>query len=325
MRRAGSPSADDGAQDGPGVRSPGRSRLRRAAQWAVLTAGLAVMTTGCSVDEVLRFGWPEGVTPEANAMRELWTWSAVAALAVGAIVWGLTAWTVAFHRRKAGASELPRQFQYNLPLEIVLTVVPLVIVAVLFYFTVVVQNTVDRAATGNELKVDVTAFQWNWEFVYPDSRQPNGLPVATVGTTSAVPLLVLPTDRPVAFIQHSEDVVHSFWVPAFHFKRDVLPRPEKNDQNNTWVIAGIDRPGSFVGRCAEYCGSYHSMMNFEVRALPGALFDRYMQLRQTVNPATGKGFTAADALVAMNCGELCNPSSVTTQVFNPDPTTRLAF
>ena len=312
--------------DGTALRRPGRpSRVRRAVQVAGLAVVVAVLSTGCSVDEVLRFGWPVGVTPEAAEMRTLWTWAAVAALVVGAIVWGLTAWTVTFHRRRAGASELPRQFQYNLPLELVLTVIPLIIVAVLFYFTVVVQNTVDRNATGNELKVAVTGFQWNWEFAYPDSRQPNGLPISTVGTTSAVPLLVLPTNRPIAFTQRSEDVIHSFWVPEFHFKRDVFPYPEKNDQKNTWVISQIDRPGSFVGRCAEYCGSYHAMMNFEVRALPPQLFDQYMQIRSTLNPATGQGYTAADALARMNCGELCNPEAVSTRIFNPDPTSRLAF
>ncbi|NYD35884.1 cytochrome c oxidase subunit II [Actinomycetospora corticicola] len=266
-----------------------------------------------------------GVTPEAGMMRELWTWSAIAALVVGVIVWGLTAWTVAFHRRKAGASELPRQFQYNLPLELVLTVIPLVIVAVLFYFTVVVQNVVDRQPAGNELKVDVVAFQWNWEFAYPEARTPDGTPVATVGTTEDVPLLVLPTDRPISFTQHAEDVIHSFWVPEFLFKRDVMPDPEKNDQKNTWVIERIERPGAFVGRCAEYCGSYHSMMNFEVRALPGNLFDQYMQLRQSLNPQTRQPYSAAEALQTMNCGELCSPTATTTRPFNPNPTDRLAF
>ncbi|WP_285591814.1 cytochrome c oxidase subunit II [Actinomycetospora sp. NBRC 106378] len=305
--------------------TPRRRRLTRAAQLTGLGVVTALMTTGCSFQDAIRFGWPVGVTPEAGMMRELWTWSAIAALVVGVIVWGLTAWTVAFHRRKAGASELPRQFQYNLPLELVLTVIPLVIVAVLFYFTVVVQNVVDRQPAGNELKVDVVAFQWNWEFAYPESRTPAGQPVATIGTTEDVPLLVLPTDRPISFTQHSEDVIHSFWVPEFLFKRDVMPDPEKNDQKNTWVIERIERPGSFVGRCAEYCGSYHSMMNFEVRALPGNLFDQYMQLRQSLNPQTRQPYSAAEALQQMNCGELCSPTATTTRPFNPNPTDRLAF
>jgi cytochrome c oxidase subunit 2 len=299
--------------------------VTRAVQLAVLAGAVAIFSTGCTVQDVIRFGWPVGVTPEATMMRELWTWSAIAALAVGVIVWGLTAWTVAFHRRKPGDSELPRQFQYNLPLELVLTAVPLIIVAVLFYFTVIVQNVVDREPTGNELKIDVVAFQWNWDFEYPGTRQPTGQPVSTVGTTAEVPLLVLPTDRPISFTQRSEDVIHSFWIPEFLFKRDVLPDPEKNDQKNVWVISKIDQPGAFVGRCAEYCGSYHSMMNFEVRALPGNLFDQYMQLRQSTNAATGQPYTAAEALARMNCGPLCTPTAVTTHPFNPDPTTRLAF
>lgn len=329
MRRAASvaqagevPSRQDQRGRGSARRT---RRVTRALQLAVLAGAVAIFSTGCSVQDVIRFGWPVGVTPEATMMRTLWTWSAIAALAVGVIVWGLTAWTVAFHRRKAGDSELPRQFQYNLPLELVLTVVPLIIVAVLFYFTVVVQNVVDRQPAGNELKVDVVAFQWNWDFEYPGTRQPTGQPVSTVGTTAEVPLLVLPTERPISFTQRSEDVIHSFWIPEFLFKRDVLPDPEKNDQKNVWVIDKIEQPGSFVGRCAEYCGSYHSMMNFEVRALPGNLFDQYMRLRQSTNTDTGQPYTAAEALARMNCGPLCSPTAVTTHPFNPDPTTRLAF
>ena len=299
--------------------------MRRIVGLAVAVTAVAVTTSGCSVDEVLRFGWPIGVTPEATQMQTLWTWSAVAALIVGVLVWGATAWTVAFHRKRAGESELPRQFQYNLPLELVLTVIPLIIVAVLFYFTVVVQNNVTRDATGDELKVDVTAFQWNWEFAYPETRAPNGQPVSTVGTTSSVPILVLPTDRPIAFTQQSQDVIHSFWVPDFLFKRDVFPYPEANDQKNTWVIQRIDHPGAFVGRCAEFCGAYHSMMNFEVRALPPNLFDDFLRIRTQINPQTGQGYTTHEALATMNCGELCIPQAVTTHPFNPDPTARQAF
>lgn len=329
MRRAASvaQAGEVPSAPGQGGRGPRRRtrRVARALQLGVLVGAVAIFSTGCSVQDVIRFGWPVGVTPEAAMMRTLWTWSAIAALVVGVIVWGLTAWTVAFHRRKAGDSELPRQFQYNLPLEVVLTVIPLIIVAVLFYFTVVVQNVVDRQPAGNELKVDVVAFQWNWDFEYPGTRVPTGAPVSTVGTTAEVPLLVLPTERPISFTQRSEDVIHSFWIPEFLFKRDVMPDPEKNDQKNVWVIDKIEQPGSFVGRCAEYCGSYHSMMNFEVRALPGNLFDQYMQLRQSTNTATGQPYTAAEALARMNCGPLCSPTAVTTHPFNPDPTERLAF
>jgi cytochrome c oxidase subunit 2 len=311
-------------RDGTPVRSR-TGRVRRVVGLAVAAAAVAVTTSGCSVDEVLRFGWPVGVTPEAAQMRTLWTGAAIAALVVGALVWGATAWTVAFHRKKAGASDLPRQFQYNLPLELVLTVLPLIIVAVLFYFTVVVQNVVDRTPAGNELQINITAFQWNWEFTYPQTPGPNGLPASVVGTTQSVPILVLPTDRPIQFTQQSQDVIHSFWVPEFLFKRDVFPDPATNDQKNTWVIDRIERPGAFVGRCAEFCGAYHSMMNFEVRALPPAQFDQFLRLRTQINPLTGQGYTTNDALAAMNCGELCNPQSITTRVLETNPQAQQAF
>ncbi len=75
-------------------------------------------------------------------MRELWTWSVIAALVMGVLVWGLTFWAVIFHRKKKDSPEFPRQTAYNVPLELAYTAVPFVIIAVLFYFTVIVQNHV---------------------------------------------------------------------------------------------------------------------------------------------------------------------------------------
>jgi len=115
-------------------------------------------------------------------------------------------------------------------------------------------------------------------------------------------------------------------VPEFNFKRDVFPYPEKNQQDNTFQNS-IDREGSFVGRCAELCGTYHSGMNFEVRALSPERFDDYMRLRVSTNEDTDKPYTAAEALTQLgkddpSCGELCSPTAVTTSPFNSDRTAR---
>jgi cytochrome c oxidase subunit 2 len=297
---------------------------RRAVQLAGLVLLVVPLTTGCSVEEVLRFGWPVGVTPQAESMRQLWTWSAIAALVVGAVTWGAMFWAVAFHRKRKGDESLPRQTQYNLPLEVTFTVIPTIIVAVLFAFTVNVQNYVDTDVADPDLRVDVTAFQWNWEFEYPDAPTPDGQPVSTLGTSETIPLLVLPTERRIEFSQRSNDVIHSFFVPEFLFKRDVFPLPEVNDQDNVWQIDSIDREGAFVGRCAELCGTYHAMMNFEVRALSPALFDQWLALRQQTNPATGAPYTAGEALQQLGCGELCTPEAYTTYPFNTDRTLRSA-
>lgn len=300
------------------MRDEVRTRVGRAAKFAVALAALAIATTGCSVVDVLRMGWPVGVTPQAEAMQSLWIWSVVAALVVGVIVWGLMLWAVVFHRRKPGDDELPRQFQYNFPLEIAYTVIPFVIVSALFGFTVYVQNYVDTDMPNPDVRVDVTAFQWNWEFRYADQTDAAGKTVSTLGTSSEIPILVLPTDRRIQFTLASTDVVHSFFVPDFLFKRDVFPRPEKNDTDNVFQIDKIDQEGAFVGRCAELCGSYHAFMNFEVRALRPELYEQYLALRKSVNPVSGSTYTTAEALAVLGCGQWCAPRAITTSPFPTD-------
>ncbi|MDN5859504.1 MAG: cytochrome c oxidase subunit II [Pseudonocardia sp.] len=290
-----------------------------------LAAGSVPFLTACGIEDVIRFGWPGGITPQAEAMRQLWTWSAIAALIIGAITWGAMFWAVVFHRKKAGESDevLPRQTQYNLPLEIAFTVIPTIIVAVLFGFTVLVQNYV-TADEPTDMNVDIVAKQWNWEFAYPGQTTPDGEKVATIGTSDVIPILVLPTNRSITFDQHSLDVVHSFFVPEFLFKLDVFPMPERNDQDHTWRISEIEREGAFVGRCAELCGSYHSQMNFEVRALSPDKYDQWIGFRKQLNPATGAPYTAGEALAAVGCADWCQPTAITTYPFANDRTQRSA-
>nr|NIL79693.1 cytochrome c oxidase subunit 2 [Rhodococcus kroppenstedtii] len=340
------------AQRGEGS---GRRRTRRVGLVASLSLA-AVMLSGCGIDNaVLRFGWPSGVTPQADRMRELWTWSVIAALIMGVIVWGLTFWTVAFHRKKKDSPDFPRQTAYNVPLELFYTAVPFVIIAVLFYFTVVVQNYVHEKQDNPDVVVDVTAFQWNWKFGYRTVDLKDGRPlydgtdtereaaaeaagtpaeegegqvhgreksdqsylnyneVETVGTSNEIPVLVLPTGKRIEFEIASSDVIHSFWVPEFLFKRDVLPNPKENHSDNVFQISEIDREGAFVGRCAEMCGSYHAMMNFEVRAVSPEAFENYMDARRD-------GQTNAQALESIGQA----PRATSTSPFNTDRTVKSA-
>ena len=302
-------------------------RVARLLEVAGLVGLVAVLATGCSVSELVAFGWPEGVTEQAEQMRTLWTWSVIASLVVGVTVWALILWPVAFHRRRT--DELPRQFQYNLPLEIVYTALPIVIVTGLFYFTVTTQNFVQDEVEDPDVRVRVVGFQWNWEFQYLQDEAGSdgqfdplqtevGTPVSTVGSSNTIPILVVPTDRVVEYHVESKDVIHSFFVPDFLFKRDVFPQPEKNDSDNVFQTT-VEEEGAFVGRCAELCGTYHSTMNFELRALPVDLFERYLDLKAQTNPVTQQPYTTADALSELGCGELCTPQAVTTR---PLDTTR---
>ncbi|MEO5834290.1 MAG: cytochrome c oxidase subunit II [Nakamurella sp.] len=300
------------------------SRLRRFTLAGGL-AGASVLLSGCSLADLPRFGWPEGHTDEGARMQYFWSAMFCAALVIGVLVWGLMFWSFAMHRKKKGSPLYPKQTKENLPLEIVYTAIPMVLVMVIFYFTVTTENQVLKMSANPDVTVNVTAFKWNWDFSYQGSTSPDApagatgkdAEVHTVGSSSEIPMLVLPTNKIIQYQLESKDVIHSFWVPDFLFKRDVFPYPEANQVDNGDKFQNtITVEGPMVGRCAELCGQYHSMMNFEVRAMPDNLFNQYLELRQTVNPATGRGYTNFDALTAMNCGELCAPTATTTPTFD---------
>jgi cytochrome c oxidase subunit II len=279
---------------------------------------LALMLTlgACSTsqwDKAFGFGWPEGLTTQSHAVRGLWTWSIVAALAVGVLVWGLIFWCCIAYRRRDG--ELPRQTKYNLPIEALYTVVPFIIVAVLFYYTAVTQSFVTTTTPQADTTVSVTAFKWNWQFAYDDRQDPRTkTAVYTIGTSNEIPILVVPQNQNVRFRVNSNDVIHSFWIPDTLFKRDVFPSATKN-QNNQFQI----RPevlGTYVGRCAEFCGTYHSQMNFELRVVSPSDYQRYLSaLASFGNEDLDR---QAKALTAIG-----QPAQATTTYpFNPDRTAR---
>ncbi len=255
-----------------------------------------VLLSGCSREEAARFGWPKGITPQAEQMRQLWTWSVVAALVVGAIVWALIFWCVVRYRKRG--ENLPVQTRFNAPLEVLYTVAPILIVLVLFYYTAVTQSYVDTQSGRPDVTVNVVASKWKWTFEYPDYKTSGPQPktISTVGSTEGTPVLVLPVDKRVRFTEQSTDVIHSFWVPELLFKRDVIP-----GRTNSFEVT-IDKVGAYVGRCAELCGTYHSSMNFELRAVTWQQYQDFVAKKKTE-------MSTADALRAI--GE--KPYAITTK------------
>jgi cytochrome c oxidase subunit 2 len=253
-------------------------------------------------------------------MEEFWSASFTAALLVGVVVWGLMFWAFIVYRKRKNGPLYPKQTKENLPLELIYTIVPFIMVGVLFYFTVTTENFALQTQADPDVTVDVTAFKWNWDFGYEGTNVPDGGEVHTIGNSEEVPLLVLPVNKVIQYQLRSKDVIHSFWTIDFLFKRDVFPYPEQNQTENIFQNT-IDTTGAFVGRCAELCGTYHSSMNFEVRAVPQGIYDAYIGLRQANNPVTGQPYTAADALRKVgnddpSCGQLCAPLATTTYPLN---------
>lgn len=252
-----------------------RGRLRRPVGLAVALAATVLLTAGCTAREAYEntfsLGFPQPATKEAEKIYELWLGSVAAATVVGLFVSALIMWAVFRYRRRS--DELPAQIRYNLPIEVLYTVVPFVIIAVLFYYTAITQNFVNRLTPedegGADVNIGVVGFQWNWTFRYDDED------VQTTGDQRSPAVLVLPTETKIRFTETSPDVIHSFYVPAFLFKRDVIP-----GRANTFEIE-ITKEGEYIGRCAELCGEKHSAMNFLVRAVPMEKYEQYVaQLKQ---------------------------------------------
>jgi cytochrome c oxidase subunit 2 len=219
-------------------------------------------------------------------MYDLWIASTIAALAVGVFVWGLIFWCVIRYRKRS--DELPVQTRFNMPMETLYTVTPILIVAVLFYYTAIVQTDVDKMSRNPDQVVEVVAFKWNWQFNYRDGVGPEADTVAsTLGTDDVIPLLVLPTGKKVRFEETSRDVIHSFWVPEMLFKRDVFPGNVRNSFEVT-----LDKEGRYVGRCAELCGTYHAFMQFELVVVSPQRFDQYLAAKRG-------GASTADAMAAI--------------------------
>ena len=224
------------------------------------------MTLAACGDDGPSFGAPRGASEQGEDIFRLWQGSVWAAAFVGALVWGLIIFAMVRYRRRS--DELPTQTNANIPLEILYTVTPLVVVAVLFAFTWRTQERVDDVKGEPALTVEVTAFQWQWRFHYKEAD------IEVVGTPEEDPVMVVPSGTSVRLDLRSTDVQHSFYVPAFLFKRDTVP-----GLTNV-VELEVVKAGRYDGRCAEFCGLLHDRMDFVVEAVDRAEFDRWVASRQ---------------------------------------------
>ncbi|MGS2618383.1 aa3-type cytochrome oxidase subunit II [Micromonospora sp. LZ34] len=285
----------------PGAGGRRRRGAGRLAGLGLGGAALLVLLTGCDVGAAFDgFGWPQGgISAESRRMYDLWIASCIAALAVGVFVWGLIFWCVVRYRKRG--NELPVQTRYNMPMEFLYTIAPILIVSVLFYYTAIVQTDVNKTTKNPDVTVEVVAFKWNWQFNYRDGQGQDANTVAsTLGTSEVIPILVLPSNRSIRFEETSRDVIHSFWVPEMLFKRDVMPGKIRN----VFEVSSLETEGAYVGRCAELCGSYHAFMNFELRVVSPEKYDQFLAAKQD-------GKSTQEALTAI--GE--EPYAQTTRPF----------
>jgi len=264
------------------LRAPGGAP-RIGLRLAVGAGAAGLLTSGCSARSVYEttfgVGFPHPVTEQGQTTYDLWLGSSAAAAAVGLFVWLLIAFAGFRYRKKS--EDLPRQVRYNLPIEVLYTVVPFVIIAVLFFYTAVGENKVNALTRNPDVTIGVVGEQWNWQFHYTDAG------VQTTGVPGTPAQLVLPVGKRVRFVETSPDVIHSFWVPKFLFKRDVVP-----GRMNTFEIT-VTKMGTYVGRCAELCGEKHDRMDFSVNVVSDADYQSYLTKLKADPSAADNGVTAA--------------------------------
>ncbi|WP_448060991.1 aa3-type cytochrome oxidase subunit II [Cellulomonas hominis] len=258
------------------AQNPRRNR-RTALRGAGLLAVLALALTGCSAQAQRGFlpGSSDAeVTDQTGRIANLWVGSWIAALIVGVLTWGLILWCVAVYRKRKDDDQLPVQLRYHVPLEIMYVILPIIMVGVLFYYTARDMSAIEDNTAEPDLTVQVIGKQWSWDFNYlDDDVYDTGQQAQHIGTTGVLaeqPTLYLPVDERVRFVLDSRDVIHSFWVPAFLYKKDMIPGRTNEFQVTPQAI------GEYRGKCAELCGEEHSSMLFNVKVVTRAEYDQHM-------------------------------------------------
>jgi cytochrome c oxidase subunit II len=248
----------------------GAGRRRRGASATIGAALVALAVAGCL---------PAPQTEQAKAVTTLY-WVAMAiAAAIAVVVFGTATWAILRHRAKPGAPP-PDQTHGSLRVEVIWTAIPVLIILGLFGGTLAVLSVVDAHSPNPAVELRVEAFRWGWTFTYPDAG------VEVSGVSPGGPEAVLPVGEPLRVVVTSHDVVHSFFVPVFLFKRDAIPGRESSFDFT------IDEPGTYGGQCAEFCGIYHSKMPFTIRAVSPAEFQAWLARQPRAAAASGSRATS---------------------------------
>ena len=221
-------------------------RRAPAARWFALAA-LVLLAAGCA---------PQSVTEEGQAVYGLYNLFLYIAAVVFVVVSGLVIWSVVRYRRRD--DELPTQTHGNNKLELTWTLIPTVIVLVLFVFTLQAQDRVLDQSGEADVDITVTAFQWSWRFTY------EGTGAEIVGSPETIPEMVVPVGQTIRVKLISADVVHTFYVPQTLFKRQAIPGTE-NEFDLTFEKVGL-----YHCQCTQFCGLQHPDIVFRVRVVsPG--------------------------------------------------------
>jgi cytochrome c oxidase subunit 2 len=249
----------------------------RAPAGAAVLAGTLLLSS-CRLPN---FGAPDAASEQGGHVVGLWQGFFLAAVAVTLVVWVPLAFVLLKYRRGNDDDTVPSQRAYIIPLEIAYTVVPVLIVAVLFFFSVRTEQEVTSVSSKPAVEVDVIGFQWGWQFRYA------GEGFTVDAPPGEKPELVLPVGAPSNLELVTTDVNHSFWVPRFLSKRDLIPGVDNE------ITVTPTEVGTHEGRCAEFCGLDHWRMAFTVRVVPMAEYRDWVAGQQAAGGTASSASSAS--------------------------------
>ena len=201
---------------------------------------------------------------------------------VFSIVLVMLGYSVWKYRAKPGDESDGEPIHGNAKLEVTWTAIPTVIVLFGAVYSWIVLGDIETKASDS-LRLDVTAQQFEWTFNYP---QPNGKVVSSK-------TLVVPEGRQLDLHLTALDVIHSFWVPEWRIKRDLVPAGEGGNDIDNVVPVTPNRLGTYNVVCTELCGYGHATMRALVRVVPEEEFDRWLSSQEPVEPQAGTPTGAA--------------------------------
>ncbi|MDH4333989.1 MAG: cytochrome c oxidase subunit II [Chloroflexota bacterium] len=219
---------------------------------------------------------PEPETREAKEVYLLYNIVLVMGLVVFVGVEGFIVYAIVRYRRRD--DRLPTQMHGNNLIELVWTAIPTVIVLVLFVLSTLTLTSISTRAANPGVTIEVTGFQWQWTFHYLDGDGDAANDVSVTGSPATPPVMVVPVGEPIRLILRSADVIHSFYVPAFLVKRDVIPLGEGAPNELEFTVSD---PGTYAGQCAEFCGLLHARMTFSVEGVTPAEYDAWFAAAQS--------------------------------------------
>ena len=251
--------------------------MKNPSKWLAVPAatGIVLLLTGCT-DQLARGFLPgvSGVTNHTDRITGLWTTAWIILWLVGIIAWALMGWAILVYRRRKGETGIPAQLRYNNPIEVLFTVIPFILVIGFFAFTARDIAAIEQPTENPDVVIQVIGKQWSWDFNYVDANvYDSGIQAQFDGQTGVpetLPALYLPVGKTVQIDLSSRDVIHSFWVIDFLYKKDMFP----GKTNHMYFTPQVE--GTYMGKCAELCGEYHSMMLFQVKVVSQAEYDTHL-------------------------------------------------